>query len=88
MLLATQVKPIQTKMFNDHYRQKDELRPRFQQTNLVRKLLGKTPSVKQGFKKYFQGIQNEDVKLTAKKINRPQKRISFMVSHIEFGGKK
>ena len=88
MLLATQVKPIQTKMFNDHYRQKDALRPRFQQTNLVRKLLGKTPFVKQGFKKYFQGIQNEDVKLPTKKINRPQKRISFMVSHIEFGGKK
>ena len=55
MPLATLVKPIQTKSFDfrltDHFRQRDELRPKFQKNNLIRKPMGKNLSVNQTFLK-------------------------------------
>ena len=84
MLLATLVEPIQTKRFDfrltEHFRQRDELRPKFQKNNLIRKPMGKNPSVNQTFlKNIFSRHSNRrrqiiDDGSTKEKTKRPTKK--------------
>ena len=84
MLLATLVKPIQTKsfefQFSDHYQQRGELRPKFQKNSLTRRPLGKNPSVNQTFlKNIFSRHSNRRRKIiddgsTKEKNKRPTKK--------------
>ena len=84
MPLATLVKPIQEKRFDfrftDHYQQRGELRPKFQKNNLIRKPMGKNPSVNQIFlTNIFSRHSNQRQQIiddgsTKDKIKRPTKK--------------